>query len=213
MGANSLLWLAGCTGWQSALDPKGHEADALYRLIVAIAATCTVIWVLVTLALIVALWPRRGVGPGRAVIAPGAEWGKTIIVTGAVAVSAFIIVIFTMASYLTTRVLGSHEPELTIKVEGRQWWWEISYPASSSGKGFTTANEIHIPVGRDARIELESRDVIHSFWVPNLAGKQDLVPGRSNALTIRADYPGLYRGQCAEFCGMQHAHMAFIVLA
>ena len=80
-------------------------------------------------------------------------------------------------------------------------------------RGFQTANEIHIPVGQDVRLELESADVIHSFWVPSLAGKQDLVPGRSNVLLLRAEKPGIYRGQCAEFCGLQHSHMAVLVIA
>lgn len=84
---------------------------------------------------------------------------------------------------------------------------------STPDQRFETANEIHIPVGRNVRLQLEGVDVIHSFWVPSLAGKQDLIPGRPNELTIRAERPGVYRGQCAEFCGLQHAHMAFFVIA
>ena len=85
--------------------------------------------------------------------------------------------------------------------------------APDPAQRFETANEIHIPVGRNVRLQLEGLDVIHSFWVPSLAGKQDLIPGRANELTFRAERPGVYRGQCAEFCGMQHAHMAFLVIA
>ena len=89
----------------------------------------------------------------------------------------------------------------------------MTYAAARPAGRFTTANEIHIPVGRPVRVELEATDVIHSFWVPNLAGKQDLIPGRNNQLTFTADRPGVYRGQCAEFCGLQHAHMALLVIA
>jgi cytochrome c oxidase subunit 2 len=89
----------------------------------------------------------------------------------------------------------------------------VEYYGSTPEQRFETANEIHIPVGRKVRLQLEGLDVIHSFWVPSLAGKQDLVPGRPNELTLRAERPGVYRGQCAEFCGLQHAHMAFYVYA
>jgi cytochrome c oxidase subunit 2 len=102
---------------------------------------------------------------------------------------------------------------LTIRVRGQQWWWQVIYPNHNPALAFETANEIHIPVGKNVRLELEGVDVIHSFWVPSLAGKQDLVPGRHNILTIRAERPGVYRGQCAEFCGLQHSHMAVLVIA
>jgi cytochrome c oxidase subunit 2 len=98
-------------------------------------------------------------------------------------------------------------------VTGHQWWWQLNYEAHDADQTFETANEIHIPVGQPVRLDFESPDVIHSFWVPNLAGKQDLIPGRYTELTIRADRPGIYRGQCAEYCGIQHAHMAIFVVA
>ncbi len=132
------------------------------------------------------------------------------------AVVATVIVIsgFTVTSFFTTRALAVAGPDdLTIKVSGLQWWWNVQYFGSKPGQNFTTANEIHIPVGRNVRFQLEGDDVIHSFWVPSLAGKQDLIPGRPNELSVRAERAGIYRGQCAEFCGMQHAHMAFLVIA
>jgi cytochrome c oxidase subunit 2 len=98
-------------------------------------------------------------------------------------------------------------------VRAQQWWWQVFYASSGETPGFQTANEIHIPVEQDVHVRLESADVIHSFWVPSLAGKQDLVPGRSNSLLLRAEKPGVYRGQCAEFCGLQHSHMAVTVIA
>lgn len=100
-------------------------------------------------------------------------------------------------------------PSLTIDVIGRQFWWEVRYP----DHGVVTANEIHVPAGRQVRLRLASGDVIHSFWVPALGGKRDMVPGQINELWVRADESGVYRGQCAELCGVQHALMAFEVVA
>jgi cytochrome c oxidase subunit 2 len=98
-------------------------------------------------------------------------------------------------------------------VRGYQWWWEVTYGDAQPARVFTTANEIHVPVGRRVSIELAAADVIHSFWVPNLAGKQDLISGRDNQIAFTADRAGIYRGQCAEFCGLQHAHMGLLVVA
>jgi len=103
--------------------------------------------------------------------------------------------------------------ELVIEVTGRQYWWEVRYFDREPQRAFATANELRIPVGRPVTVRLRSADVIHSFWVPGLHGKMDLVPGRVNAISIEADRPGIWRGQCAEFCGQQHAKMAFAVVA
>ncbi|WP_143749562.1 c-type cytochrome, partial [Caballeronia arvi] len=105
-------------------------------------------------------------------------------------------------------------PALTITVTAYNWWWKISYEgAADPSDRFTTANEIHIPVGEPVRIRLESAGVIHTFWVPALAGKTQAIPGQTNQQWIQADAPGIYRGQCSQFCGAQHAHMAFEVVA
>jgi len=106
---------------------------------------------------------------------------------------------------------GMVKPE--IRVVGHQWWWEIDYIGGRADQQFITANEIHIPVGRPVDIELATRDVIHSFWVPKLHGKVDLIPGQSNYIRIEADQPGIYHGECAEYCGQQHAHMMLLVVA
>ncbi len=96
---------------------------------------------------------------------------------------------------------------------GHQWWWEIQYPADSGGPGFAVANELHIPVGRPVVVALKAADVIHTFWVPSLHGKKDMIPGRDASIEFRADRAGTFRGQCAEFCGAEHALMAFNVVA
>jgi cytochrome c oxidase subunit II len=118
-----------------------------------------------------------------------------------------------IASFVTDRTMANaaaHE-KLSITVTANQWWWDVQYNSGDASKIFHTANEIHLPVGVPTRIILHSTDVIHSFWVPNLAGKQDLIPGRETDVTLVPKRVGIFRGQCAEFCGVQHAHMALIV--
>jgi cytochrome c oxidase subunit 2 len=107
---------------------------------------------------------------------------------------------------------GAHAP-LVVHVEGRQWWWEVRYEQPGSQGDIVLANEIHIPTGRPVELRLTTGDVIHSLWVPALAGKVDMIPGRSNALVLHAERAGVFRGQCAEYCGGQHALMALLVVA
>jgi cytochrome c oxidase subunit 2 len=102
---------------------------------------------------------------------------------------------------------------MTLKVTASQWWWAVQYDSAQPAQIFSVANEIHIPVGQPIRVELSSPDVIHSFWIPQLGGKMDVIPGQSNVTWLQADQPGVYRGQCGEFCGAQHAHMAMRVVA
>lgn len=207
------LLLAGCSGWQSTLDPHSAEAGRLADLFWIFTGVNAAIWLSVAAVLMCTL--RRG-GGSRAPEEdhPAAVRRKTVIVSGLVALTALILTGFTLLSFYATR--GFAWPDrhaLTIKITGRQWWWQIEYQNDDPQQIFQTANELHIPVGRPVTLDLEANDVIHSFWVPNLMGKQDLIPGRSNLLTIEADRPGLYRGQCAEFCGLEHAHMAILVFA
>jgi cytochrome c oxidase subunit 2 len=208
------LTLAGCSGWQSALDVHGESAIGLKQLIVLIVVVCSIVWALVMIALILTLARKRRGSEIRMTVNPGTERRMAISVGAAAAVTVVIITAFTVLSFFTTRALSvAGSDNLTIKVRGLQWWWGVEYFGSTPDQRFETANEIHIPVGKKVRLQLEGLDVIHSFWVPSLAGKQDLIPGRPNELTIRAERPGVYRGQCAEFCGLQHAHMAFFVIA
>lgn len=210
----ALLLLANCSGWQSALDAQGAPAQRLEALIFWIVAICAVIWLTVVAVLAKALWQRRPAMGNRHSLDAGRERRMMVAVLAGIALTVIIISGFTAASFFTTRSLAIASPaDLTIRVTGKQWWWEVEYADASTQPSLKTANEIHIPVGRNIRLELRGDDVIHSFWVPSLAGKQDLIPGRLNVLTLRAERPGVYRGQCAEFCGMQHAHMAFLVIA
>jgi len=104
-------------------------------------------------------------------------------------------------------------PALTVQVTASQWWWGLTYTSADPSRTFITANEIHVPVGQPVRFEVASADVIHSFWVPQLGGKMDVIPGQTNVTWLQADKPGVYRGQCAEFCGTEHARMALVLIA
>jgi cytochrome c oxidase subunit 2 len=133
----------------------------------------------------------------------------------AVALTVVILVGLLVISVWAGRSVASLHASsaITIEVVGHQWWWEISYDDALPSRRVTTANEIHIPTNRPVVLKVTSRDVIHSFWAPNLQGKRDLIPGYTTAIWLQAEQPGLFRGQCAEFCGLQHAHMAFDVIA
>jgi cytochrome c oxidase subunit 2 len=207
----SALLLAGCSNSQSALDVHGAAAIELKHLILLFAVVCSAVWLAVVGVLAWALVRRRGDGePGSA----EHERRLRLAVMAAVAATVVIISGLTLTSFLAThRIDRMDDAALTIQVRGQQWWWQVIYPDRNPALAFETANEIHIPVGKNIKLELEGADVIHSFWVPSLAGKQDLVPGRHNTLEIRAERPGVYRGQCAEFCGLQHSHMAVLVFA
>lgn len=181
-----------CSGNQSALDPHGAPAIHLAHLIVGTVLLCTLVWTLVMVMLGLALLRGRPAGTESA----KSEARLTKTVVGAVAATAVIIAGLTIASFYTTRNIGvPASAALTIEVRGQQWWWQVLYDGVDATPGFQTANEIHIPIGADVQLRLESADVIHSFWVPSLAGKQDLIPGRSNSLLLRAEKPGVYRGQ------------------
>jgi cytochrome c oxidase subunit 2 len=119
-----------------------------------------------------------------------------------------------IASFFTDRSMAAAaaNEKLSVTVTGNQWWWDIVYNSGDASKTLRTANELHLPVGVPTRIILNSADVIHSFWVPSLAGKQDLIPGRENDIIIVPKTIGMFRGQCAEFCGVQHAHMSLVVV-
>ena len=201
--------LGACRNVQSALDPHGPAARELSMLTWWLTGIATLIWLLVVLWLVLAL---RRPATAEADIERRRS-GMTRTVTGLVVGTALIVGGLTVVSFLTTRAISRTASDpLVITVRGQQWWWQFLY-RTSSGQTFETANEMHIPIGRDVLLHLESPDVVHSFWVPSLAGKQDLVPGRRNILTIRAEKAGVYRGQCAEFCGLQHSHMSLFVIA
>lgn len=136
------------------------------------------------------------------------------IVGAAVGITVLVLVAFLVVDYGVGKALAAHPSHaLTIEVVGHQWWWEVHYDDPNPSRRLVTANEIHIPTGEPVQFKLSAVDVIHSFWVPNLQGKRDLIPGYPTSHWITADKPGVFRGQCAEFCGLQHAKMALHIVA
>lgn len=208
------LPLSGFSGWQSVLDTHGPHADSLARLFWIFLAILGTIWLVTIATMLLALRRRRAPGDDPLMTRPQTERRMTIVVSAAVALTLLIVMSLTVVSYGAQRVLfANKDGPLTLLVTGQQFWWQVQYEDASPSRTFTTANEIHIPVGEKVLVKLESSDVIHSFWVPSLNGKLDAIPGRQNQLEIQADRPGVYRGQCAEFCGWQHAHMGLLVVA
>jgi cytochrome c oxidase subunit 2 len=189
----------------------GVQGARFNSLFLGFIIVCLIVYLLVigglTLAIIRgAARSRRGEAGNEAAIRP-------VFVVWVVLIGVTLIGL-TFASYFTDRALardGTSGPTLTIELTANQWWWDVNYEGANPSEELRTANELHLPAGRLVRIKLRSNDVIHSFWVPNLAGKQDLIPGRDIDIALLPTRSGRYRGQCAEFCGMQHAHMALDV--
>jgi cytochrome c oxidase subunit 2 len=211
---------------QSVLDPSGAQSSSIAQLWWLMFAVAVVVFVIVMTmvmaALIRAVRRRRRdeaevsvVGLRPATAGPGQTKTLTRVVSAAVAVTVLVLFGLLVASVWTGRTVASLRASsaVTIAVTGHQWWWEVQYEDPTASRQVTTANELHIPVQRPVVLKVTSRDVIHSFWVPNLQGKRDLIPGYTTAIWIEADRTGVFRGQCAEFCGIQHAHMAFDVVA
>jgi cytochrome c oxidase subunit II len=207
--------LAGaCSGQQSVLDPHGPEAEHLARLFWIFTAVCGAIWFAVMIVLAIALARRKLPGPDPLQYDVPAERRSTIVVSTAVIGTALTVIVLTVLSFTSQRQLFAHEKAaVNIKVTGLQWWWDVRYESDDPDQTVTTANEIYVPVGFPVRVKLVANDVIHSFWVPSLMGKMDLIPGQQNEIQFTARRPGVYRGQCAEFCGWQHAHMGLFVVA
>ena len=198
--------------------PAGPQADALFDLWNLMLAACTLVFVLCLAALVVAVWraPRATEATAPRIEGdPARESGLRHWVVRAVAGSSILLIVLLLASFLTDRAIANLPLGGAVHIDlvAHQFWWEARYEAHDPASAFSTANELHVPVGRPVLVRLRSDDVIHSFWVPSLAGKKDLIPGRESTLAFRADRPGVYRGQCAEFCGYQHAHMALVVVA
>ena len=174
--------------------------------------TSAIVFVLVVAALFWAILRRRK--PEEPARERSERSIRTTVIV-ATAATAIILFVFLVLDLSVGRAITTNPgPEaLQIRVTGHQWWWDIQYRDSLPQNWATTANEIHVPVGRPVLFELRSTDVIHSLWPPNLNGKRDLIPGNENSIWFQADSAGVYRGQCAEFCGHQHAKMAFLVIA
>jgi cytochrome c oxidase subunit 2 len=210
------LLLCACQHYQSIFSDAAAEVRQFNILFVIFLAICAAMYLLV-IAFLIAGIVRRRRGEEVNVVESGRHHQSHPLMRSALMAWAVLVSVglagLALASFFADRSLAStsaHE-KLSITITAHQWWWEIQYNSSDASKTLLTANELHLPVGVPVRITLHSNDVIHSFWVPSLAGKQDLIPGRENDITLVPRKVGIYRGQCAEFCGTQHAHMALVV--
>ena len=209
------LLLAGCGQTQNSLAPKSHQAKDIASLFWWMMGGAW-IGLGVVVALLLLAWKRanrRGVGRDTEGPKPGERVGWYVVVgAGIVAPIILLSTIFVISNLFvikTTEAPAANTTKRTVLVIGHQWWWEIRYPGTRA----VTANEIHIPVRTPIRLEVRTADVIHSFWVPQLNRKIDTLPGSTNEIELYADAVGRYRGECAEFCGLQHAHMGIWVYA
>lgn len=199
------------------LSTQGPAADPAtqlnWGLLTISVAVCVIIGVLVLWATLRHRPPLQQDADGRWPVAP-ARGGMRWIYIG-VGLSTLVLFGSTIWTVMTLSAVAAptRQPALAISVTAQQWWWEVRYESISPQQIFITANEIHIPVGQPVRVKLISDDVIHSFWIPKLAGKTDVIPGQENHAWLQADSAGEYRGQCGEYCGPQHAHMSLHVVA
>lgn len=206
VGWAAIGFVSGCANAPSPLQPQGPAAAKVATLWWVLLIVATVVFIIVMGLLGYALWrPRRrpkddgGMGNGRLFIGIGGVVIPAIVLVG--------VMIYTVG--VQNAISTPSNPALTVQIIGHQWWWEVHYPEQQ----LITANEVHIPVGQPVLFKLTAADVIHSFWAPQLQVKLDLLPGQTNTTWVTADRPGSYRVQCAEFCGLQHAHMSFLIVA
>lgn len=194
----------------------GAKADATVPLTWGVTLISVAVIVIISLLLVGAIWRRPGIAavPGMR-LEVGPDSGGLRWLWIGVGVSSLVLlfsVVWTVA-VIAEIANPPAKPSVVVEVTGRQWWWQVRYLNDDPSRIFTTANEIHIPVGKPVLFRLLGGDVIHSFWIPALAGKTDLVPGQLNETWLEARKPGTYHGQCTEYCGIEHAKMAFVVIA
>jgi cytochrome c oxidase subunit 2 len=207
------LALAGCGGSQSTLNPHSHAATDIANLFWVMTAVAFGGLALVTGLLVFARVRRRRRGTNPADPHPGERVGWWVVLgMGVVFPLAVVIALFIASNWAilrTTEAPAASSTAMTIEAIGHQWYWEFRYPGTQA----VTADEMHIPVGTRINLVATTADVIHSFWVPELNRKIDTIPGQRNRILLYANRPGIYRGQCAEYCGLQHAHMSMLVFA
>lgn len=204
--------------FQDALDPAGIQAAHIHDLWVLMLSVCTAVFIAVMVGLVFAL-RRSGRGDAgtpadvSSLTHPEPQLHRNVLIS--MVVTIVLLLLLLAASVFTDRALARMPLANPVRLDitAHQWWWEVRYMDDEPSRIFTTANELQIPVGRPVVAQLHADDVIHSLWIPNLHGKKDLIPGETSLIQFRADRPGTYRGQCAEFCGYQHAWMAFHVTA
>ncbi|HZS93661.1 MAG TPA: cytochrome c oxidase subunit II [Chloroflexota bacterium] len=212
------LLSSGCAyqNYQSTFGNAGDGTRHFNTLFTVFLVICSIMYLAVILFMVSGIVRARRPGPANVVEEGRHHETDPVMRTGLIAWAIVIgtgLIALAIASFFTDRsdakVAG--QQKLAVTVTGNQWWWDITYTAADASKTVHTANELHLPVGVPVRIFLNANDVIHSFWVPALAGKQDLIPGRQNDITLVPRKIGIFRGQCAEFCGLEHAKMGLVV--
>jgi cytochrome c oxidase subunit 2 len=208
-----LLALSGCGGKQSALNPHSHPAGDIANLFWVMMAVSFGGLALIT-GMLVFAWVRRGrrgFGAGPDDPHPGEKPAWFVVVGGGVVFPLMVVIaLFIVGNGViisTTQAPAASSTAMTVEAIGHQWFWAFRYPGTKA----VTADELHIPVRTRVNLVATTADVIHSFWVPTLNRKVDTIPGRRNRILLYANQPGVYRGQCAEYCGLQHAHMGMLV--
>jgi cytochrome c oxidase subunit 2 len=196
------------------LDPQGPESRTIQDLVGPVFLIAGIVFVLVQLGVLFVAWKFRKRKDDDGSL-PGQVHGNTKLEIGWTVLPALILVGVGIGSVLTLLDLEDHPADaMQVTVVGQQWWWEYRYDVDGDGTDdIVTANDLVIPADTPVELSIQSRDVIHSFWIPALNGKRDAVPGREHPLLIQADDPGVYRGQCTEFCGLSHAYMRMRVVA
>jgi cytochrome c oxidase subunit 2 len=208
----------GCDWRHGALDPAAVESNQIGQLFWVFFWLSWVIFAMVVIATALAYVRasrRRDAEMEELSRDPALERRMRGAVTASTITSVAILIGLLIASVASGRKLSDlgRDVPMTVEVTAHQWWWEVRYPGASPDQSFSTANELHVPVGRNVTAVLRSADVIHSFWVPRLTGKRDLIPGQTTAVAFRANTAGTFPGRCAEFCGVQHARMDLSVVA
>ena len=193
-----------------ALDPQGPVSGAMADLFWLMLGLGGAVFVAVVVVLGLGLFRRRPVGEPQPDRQGRDSFGRWFVVGGVVVPLVILLIVFGATVRAMRFIPTSAPPEaLVIEVVGHQFWWEVRYPE----QGVTVRDELHLPVGRRVNLQLTSADVIHSFWVPELAGKLDLLPDHPNTLVLEADQPGVHTSRCAEFCGLEHTRMVLTVVA
>ncbi|HEY9226680.1 MAG TPA: cytochrome c oxidase subunit II [Gemmatimonadaceae bacterium] len=204
-----LLLVASCSTPMQTISSATEAAERVTRLTWFMVVLSVVVYAIVIAAMVMAIRRNRQRSTTEVDLSrPGV---RPIIIGGVVLPALVLTAVFTVAETALGRT-SDKRPAFTINVTGRQWWWDLEYALPTLSDRFRTANEIHIPVNTPVHVRVTSNDVIHSFWVPRLQGKIDVIPGDTNELRLLARIPGTYRGQCAEFCGAQHARMGITVV-
>jgi cytochrome c oxidase subunit II len=193
--------------WPLVLDPAGSNASSIAMLTWVLIFVVGIVFVLVVAYLAIATFGKD-------------SWKRVLtrhvtVITAGFAIPVMVLTVLLSYSLVLTRNLATQTGETTMRVQitGEMWWWRVDYLDRAGNITLRAANELHIPVGQTVALELVSADVIHSFWIPQLGGKKDMIPGRRNVLLLSADRTGVFAGQCAEFCGGTHALMGFTVIA